>query len=673
MRRNPTPWNANEPGRNWHLDVYFGLHYDLHAGAHDTELGAALTHEHLRTELEKVQPDWVQCDCKGHAGWTSWPTEVGSTSPGVVKDALRIHRDVTREMGLPLVMHYSGVWDNRAIELHPDWARVGPPGEPAGKEGFVTGGTCNLSPYTDELMIPQLLELIEKYDIDGLWVDGENWAVRACYCDRCTTAFTAETGIADIPAGPDAPRWAEWAAFHRRLFEAHVRKYADAVHAKKPSCLVCSNWMYTVGEPDEIKVPVDYLSGDFSWSWGLNSSLIEGRFMESRGLSWNLMAWGFTTSEGGMGGWTFKPAAHLCQEAASVIGLGGAFQIYDNPQRNGHLTNWHQDILAEVARFARARQPWCQGTESVPQAAVLHAASHFYANAGEVLMAGWQNAQAPVNGALHALLENGCQVDVISEASLIERIGEFKLVVIPEQENLPDELKAAVRAYVEAGGLVILSGANVAVDWSDLAGVVPAGDPIEGVRKGYFYVQVGREATTLKGPYQPVALAGADTVRLAMKQQEPGLNETETPIITLNCVGNGVVLAVHSAFFSHFASTHYPRTRALVGELLDLLAPDFMVELDAPARLQLMLRRKGTQLIAHLLNTGSAHPTSPQQSIVEEVPPVGPIALHFALAQRPKAVYLAPRMEGLTWEWEDGVLAVTVESVGILDSVVVEQ
>ncbi|HOF86861.1 MAG TPA: hypothetical protein PLZ36_01990 [Armatimonadota bacterium] len=668
MRRNPTPWNANEPGRNWHLDVFFGLHYDLHAGAKDTELGAALTDEHLRAELEKVRPDWVQCDCKGHAGWTSWPTAVGSTSPGMVRDALRIHRDVTRDLGLPLVMHYSGVWDNRAIELHPDWARVGPPGEPAGKEGFVTGGTCNLSGYTDELMIPQLLELIEKYDVDGFWVDGENWAVRACYCGRCTAAFTAETGIAEIPAAPDAPHWAEWAAFHRRLFAAHVRKYTDAVHAAKPSCLVCSNWMYTVGQPDAITVPVDYLSGDFSWSWGLNSSLIEGRFMDGRGLSWNLMAWGFTTTEGGMGGWTFKPVAHLCQEAASVIALGGAFQIYDNPQRSGHLTNWHQDTLAEVARFCRARQPWCQGTESVPQAAVLHSASHFYAHAGEVLMANWQGAQAPVNGALHALLENGCQVDVRAEDDLMAHIGEYKLVLIPEQTNPPDALKAAVRAYVEAGGIVILSGANVAADWGDLAGVTPDGE----AKDGYFYVQVGREATTLKGPRQPVALAGAGAVRVAMRQQEPGYNDTDQPVITLNRVGAGAVLALHSAFFSHFAATHYPRTRALVGELLDLLAPDFQVAMDAPARLHLMLRRKGNLLIAHLFNTGSAHPTGPQQSIVEAVPPVGPVTLRITLAHRPKTVYLAPRMEGLTWEWRDGVLAATVAAVGILDSVVVE-
>lgn len=45
----------------WWVNGFFGLHYDLHARAEDTELGSALTPEHLRAELEKVKPDFVQC------------------------------------------------------------------------------------------------------------------------------------------------------------------------------------------------------------------------------------------------------------------------------------------------------------------------------------------------------------------------------------------------------------------------------------------------------------------------------------------------------------------------------------------------------------------------------------------------------------------------------------
>lgn len=61
-----------------------------------------------------------------------------------------------------------------------------------------------------------------------------------------------------------------------------------------PDCLVCSNWMYTARQPKAISAPVDYLSGDYDWAWGASRAAIEGRVMDARGLSWDLMAWSFT-------------------------------------------------------------------------------------------------------------------------------------------------------------------------------------------------------------------------------------------------------------------------------------------------------------------------------------------------------------------------------------------
>ncbi len=59
---------TNNPQHNWHEDAFFGIHYDLHANAQDTELGRELTPEHLRERLRVTRPDWVQTDCKGHPG-----------------------------------------------------------------------------------------------------------------------------------------------------------------------------------------------------------------------------------------------------------------------------------------------------------------------------------------------------------------------------------------------------------------------------------------------------------------------------------------------------------------------------------------------------------------------------------------------------------------------------
>jgi len=231
---------------NWRDTAFFGLHYDLHPNAGDTELGRETTHEHIRAMLEKVQPDFVQYDCKGHPGYTGYPTKVGSPSPGIVNDALKVWREVTREMGIPLSIHYSGVWDTRAIEVHPEWARIDQHGKPD------PNYTCRLSDYDAELMIPQLIEVVREYDVDGMWIDGENWASRPCWSESCKKAFTKKTGIKEIPRKASDPHWHDWLAFHRDLFTQHVTNVVNAVHAVKPSCLICSNWMYSVRQPEAI-------------------------------------------------------------------------------------------------------------------------------------------------------------------------------------------------------------------------------------------------------------------------------------------------------------------------------------------------------------------------------------------------------------------------------------
>ena len=213
---------ANAP---WWQTAFFGVHYDLHARADDTGLGAKLTTDHLRRELEKVQPDFIQCDCKGHPGYGSYPGKIGTPSPGIVKDALNIFREVTRGMGIPLSIHYSGIW-----------------------------------------------------------VDGDNWAVRDCYCPRCPKEFAQRTGIAEPPRETFHSDWPAWRAFQRDSFAGYVRTHVDAVHRRKPDCAVCSNWIYTMRQPGPAAIPVDYLSGDFTSSFGCEPAQMEGRYIAGLSL-----------------------------------------------------------------------------------------------------------------------------------------------------------------------------------------------------------------------------------------------------------------------------------------------------------------------------------------------------------------------------------------------------
>ena len=110
------------PERLRHSQSFFGLHFDLHARDTDNRMGDKVTRQMVENIIEKVKPDYIQCDCKGHPDISSYPTKVGNPAPGFVRDPLRIWRDVTAQRGVALYMHYSGLWDNAAVKRNFNWA-----------------------------------------------------------------------------------------------------------------------------------------------------------------------------------------------------------------------------------------------------------------------------------------------------------------------------------------------------------------------------------------------------------------------------------------------------------------------------------------------------------------------------------------------------------------------
>lgn len=55
---------------------YFGLHMDFHA-KNDIEVGGRTNGEDLEWFLNTVKPDYIQLDCKGHPGNSSYPSKIG--------------------------------------------------------------------------------------------------------------------------------------------------------------------------------------------------------------------------------------------------------------------------------------------------------------------------------------------------------------------------------------------------------------------------------------------------------------------------------------------------------------------------------------------------------------------------------------------------------------------
>jgi hypothetical protein len=651
----PTP---RQPIRR--KDAFFGMHFDLHPTKDDSSLGADITEENLDQFLRRVAPDYVQYDCKGHAGYTGYPTKVGWASPGIVKDSLALWRKATRARGIGLYVHYSGVYDSLAIEKRPDWARI----DADGKRD--TKATSTFGAYVDELLIPQLKEVSANYDLDGLWVDGECWAVEWDYSPRAIERWKAETGYANVPRTRSDPHWYEWKQFHRRQFENYLRHWVDSLHAFNPNLQITSNWMYSIRVPKPVDVNLDFLSGDYSRDHSVDTARIEARYLASTGMPWDLMAWGFNKGDGGVVGWSFKTPVQLKQEAAVVLMQGGGFQIYFyEPTRAGYVVPEITSISGEVADFCRARQEVSHNSTSVPQVALLMS-SETHWDQSDTPFGSPKELNAPLEGALHALLESHYSVDIVAEHQLQPRLQEYPLVVIPDAYKLADDFKRSLLFYVKQGGNLLLLGEKSARLFRGQLGVNFDGEPKQLVTE----LATAAGIVNQNGVWQSVSPTTAQPIGFRYATRDT--RKRGEVAATFAVYGNGRIAAVYGPLPLNFALTHHPNLRRYISDVVKHVFPKPAVTIDGPPTVDVSLRRtaKG-QLSLHLMNSTSAAQSN-RFGIVDFIPEIGPIQVKLNVPVRPKRVRWEPGGRQIPWSWSNGWLHATLPRLQVHGVIVVD-
>ncbi len=638
-------------------DAFFGLHFDLHPQKTDTALGADVTDENIRELLTRVKPDYVQYDCKGHAGYTGYPTKVGWASPGIVKDSLAVWRSVTRDLGVGLYIHYSGVWDAKAVEEHPEWARW----DAAGKRD--PNATSVFGPYVDKLLIPQLEEVTAKYGLDGVWADGECWGAGLDYSPGALAAWKKETGYAGAPKDRSDARWLEWKMFNRRAFEAYLSHWVDALHAFNPQLQLTSNWMYTSFAPKPVTAKLDFLSGDYSPSLSVDRARLEARYLASTGMPWDLMAWGF--DKGRDLGWSLKTPEHLEQEAAVVLMQGGGFQIYNTPTRSGHII---EPIIRQeqaLAEFCRARQEVSHKSTSVPQVALLLSSESYWDKSDAVFSPGG-DVFVDLEGALHALLNLHYSVDVLAEHQLQPRLKDYPLVVIPDSHKLTPEFRKAVVDYVEQGGRLLLIGEKCARLFEPQLGVAFQGQPAQIVSE----LKSPLGPANADGVWQRVRLSSARAAGFRCPTRKTDVDGDTAA--TVSDVGKGQVAAVYGPVASIYFRSHHPWIKEFLGTIVAGLVPEPAVQVDGPLPVDIAVRRtKAGKLSVHLLNTSSM-PLPDRYNFAEYIPPLTDIHLTILAPVKPKFVAWVPDGGPLPWTWRDGAISLNIPKLHIHGVVVID-
>ena len=646
------------PPRLRRSESFLGIHFDFHASEDCTQVGATVTPALLDAMLRKVRPDYVQCDCKGHPGISSYPTRVGTPAPGFVRDPLRIWRDATARRGVGLYMHYSGVFDTAALKGHPDWALLDAKGDVDPNNASVFG------PYVDRLLIPQLKELHDGYGVDGVWVDGECWATCQDYRPAVLAAFRKATGIRSIPRKSEDRYFFEFTQFCREGFRRYLRHYVDALHAHDPEFEVASNWAFSSFMPEPVTAGVDFISGDLPLANSVRAARYEARCMMRQGKPWDLMAWGFSSVWKEINAATStKSAVQLQQEASIVLALGGGFQVYFKQNRDASIELWEMDIMAEVAEFCRARQELCHRAEAVPQVGLIFSTAAFYRKTKRVFGA-WDGELTPLRGVLDSLMDAGQVVEIVSEHHLTDRIAEYPLLIVPEWEFLEDDFRKALLAYGRAGGNLLLIGPHSARLFERELGVTLS----EPESKPRFLSHRGRLCGLITLGCDAVLRSGTQAIGGLHASNNP--NSPSSPAASVRKCGRGRIAAIYTNLGERYFTAGTALARDFLAEVVGQLFPKPIATRSGSHSVDLSLMRKDGVLSLHLVNTAGPH-SNEKVYTFDEIPPIGPLEITLRLPARPRCLSLEPGGQKLPFKWSQGIVRTTVPQLSLHAAVTV--
>ncbi len=640
---------------------FFGLHFDYHANKFTKGIGRDFDPAILRKIIEEVKPDFIQCDTKGHPGYTSYKTKIGYPAPGLEKDLLKMWREVTSEYGVPLYSHYSGIWDMKATSAHPEWASVNAKGERWDRISI-------FGEYPDKILIPELKELIGDYAIDGAWVDGECWALTVDYSPMAKEAYRKETGK-EVPL-PEEEGFADYLKFTRKSFFDYVRHYVDEVHKAKPDFMITSNWMNTAWVPDNVAF-TDYISGDLSPTNSVDSARFDGRLMAMSGRNWDIMSWGINFPVHHT-----KGVVQLEQEAACVLALGGGFQIYNmqdptnvcmNPAA---IPNW-----AEVSKFCHDRKEYCFGGEFVPDMGILYSVDSYY----DCISAPFWRDCAYHNelyGTMLGILDQGTSLNVVSEQGLtLEKLKDYPRFAVSDATALSKEVVKMLLEYASIGGELILIGAHTAKTFADALGL--ESEVKEGKHPICFYAS-GKGDLEVRDAYALLKGKGLET-KLSMYPAiiEGDVDCTNPPPTVLKGMDAYPGLAFYAyqkgkiLFVPINLGLAYLKERTIEAEnVFSFLCASSrrLISHNQAGDMEVVLRKKDGHTYLHLINLLGNHRV-PRFSSFDKIPSLREVEVSVKFDKEPAHAYLEPNHQEIPFSYKNGEVVLNFEKLPVYEIV----
>ncbi len=652
------------------------VHLDFHTSELIPDVGADFDAAEFARTLQAAHVNSINVFAKCHHGYAYYETKLGAMHPALKTDMLGGMVKSCRAAGIRVNYYYSLVWDVLQSRRHPEWLMVD-------KDGQHIGGPptdawpwlCMNTPYLDQV-IAENKEIVEKYEIGGVFFDILKQPPEGCFCKWCK-AERAKLGLSTS---------AEDVFKHNKLVAKRVEKLLfDVVKAKRPNALTFFNSRLVIGVRDELPyythIEIESLP---TGGWGYTHFHQRVRYMRTLGKELVGMTGRFHKSWGDFGG--LKNQAALDYECLNFLANGAKVCVGDQLHPRGRLDGATYARIGKTYAKIEALEPWAKETKGVADIGVISIAATNPDTATQKV--------PPVDqGFTNMLLELHQQFDILDTES---ELAQYKVVIVPDDIRAVPAVVERVRKYVASGGALLLSHMSL-FDREASRFAVDVGVQYEGPAKfkgEYMLLKPEHFPGIEQQPYflyqhgtSVVAKAGTEVLAtyghpyfdrspqgFSSHKQTPFGRATTEPLITQT----EKTIYVANPFFRSYSADGYGVQKQVVAQLLRRLLPEpSLVTKGLPSTAQATLLVQPVRgparfrQIVHLLYYPMTR-RAPDIDIIEEAGLVENVEVRVRRAVPARKVYLAPGGQEVAFRMEGNYAVCTVARVHGHQAVVFE-
>ncbi len=415
------------------------VHLDFHTNG-TLPVGKNFSKEQFQQALKTGHVNSITVFSKCHHGWSYHPTEINEIHPCLDFDLLGAQLEACKEIDVNAPVYISAGFDEKEFEKRPEWRYVCSPdkdAQTAYENAVHFHLLCFNTEYLD-FLCAQIEEVMEKYNPCGIFLDIVS--PKVCYCEKCVSDMK-NLGM-DIENEADRQKFAVMT----------LNKYIEATNAAVRKHSETATIFHNSGH-----IP----KGDYSFiesnthleleslptgGWGYDHFPLSAAYVRSlKNTDYLGMTGKFHQSWGEFGG--FKHPNALIYETSLSIANGAGCSIGDQMHPLGEMNMATYGLIGRAYSLVEEKEPWLDGAVNVADIAVLSAES----------ITGNRDEKADF-GANRMLLENSFLYNFIDGTM---DFSNYKMLILPDVDGLPDELIERIKSYAKNGGKIIASGESI--------------------------------------------------------------------------------------------------------------------------------------------------------------------------------------------------------------------